>query len=273
MSIKIVKRIYSEDIKKELSTLLEWVKKQTPEILFGLQEIIFSTLRIIIDNSFRTEIASLRRNYNIPSDFYTNYQAANDDKHEEWLNKNSNKVPTDPWDKEIKKLCVDHNLDPNRYGEFILNYLYFGGVLPISEFVTLENTLTTDEPKYKTRLIVKFKDNRDLPEGVYIRIYKDTTINQIHEYINKNQRLIGFLRKLIDPFPKIRNRKIPLFKRDLEVFLLHSMGKHTKEIASLLDKEYNFLTDAEREKFYLEEPNIRKIASDMYKSIVSSFDS
>lgn len=277
MSIKITRRVYSEEIQREFRIMLDWVKKQKSELLFDLQEVIFNILRVITNSEFRERISAFRKAFNVPADFYIEGRIHEDDRYEAWLNSQGKGVPVDPWDKTIQKLCSENHLNPNKYGEFMLNYLFFGDVIPFGEFVTLENALSIYEPKYKARLVVKSSDYGDIPEGVYIRIYKDITINQIHEYIEKNKEIIWFLQEIIEPFPKTRNRKIPLFKRDLEVYLYHELGYKSTDIANAIDdnfigKKNDGVELNKNESFFLDDSNIRKIASDINKAIQSSSD-
>ena len=274
MSIKINKRSYSPDVVNDLNNLLVWIKKQSSDKIYTLQEIIFNTIRILTNDSYRQNIALLRKAFGIPRDFYTSGRVKNDEYYEEWLNQQADSVPVDPWHKEIADLCQKHNLNPDRYGEFVLNYLYFSEVTPVGELVTLENTLSTDEPKYKSRIICKYKDKAELPEGLYIQLYKDTTINQLHEYINKNQRIIWFLQKLTLPYSKIRNRKWWMVKRDIEIFLYHETGMNAPKIREKIAGD--FLTEEDtvydQNKYILDDSTVRTIVSDIYKTVFHSSD-
>jgi len=272
MSINITRRIYPVEVKKDLVVLLEWVSKQPDKTVYDFQEVIFNIIRVVTESSFRKTVLDLRQKYQLPEDFYTTPRD-DDPKYEEWLNGHSDKVPVDPWDKRIAKVCQKYQLNPDKYGEFVLNYLYFGEVLPVGELVTLENDLSIDEPKYKARISLH-KDKEDLPEGAYIRLYKDTTKNQLHEYIEKNWQIISFLQLLLTAFPTGRNRKAWLFRRDLVIYLHHSLGKEAPQIIDEIMKD--FLTDEnydqDEEKYNLNDSNIRKIASDFYKDIQHSSD-
>lgn len=272
MSINTPRRIYPIEAKQDLKTLLEWVKRQPEQIVYDLQEVIFNFIRVLTDNSFRKTIVVQRRQYQVPQDFLS-MPREESNKYEDWLNNHSDQVPVDPWDKRIAEVCQKHQLSPDKYGEFVLNYLYFGEVTPVGELVTLENDLSIDEPKYKARISIH-KDKDDLPEGVYIRLYQDTTKNQLHEYIDKNWQIITFLQQFLAPFPSTRNRKAWLFKRDLVIFLNHSLGRNAPKIIDQIMSD--FITDEnydkDEKKYNLNDSNIRKIVSDFYKDIQNSSD-
>ena len=272
MSIKITKRTYPTDVKTELEILLGWVISQSPQTVYDLREVILNIIRVISNSVFRGAIALLRQKYQVPTDFYK-YPRNKDDKYENWLNDHADQVPVDPWDKRLAEVCQKHQLNPDKYGEFILNYLFFGEVFPVGELVTLENELSVDEPRYKARISIH-KDKDPQPEGAYIRLYKDTTKNQLHEYIEKNWQIISFLQQFLTPFPATRNRKAWLFKRDLVIYLYHSLGKNTPEILDEIDRL--FISDQSNsekiDRYTPADSNIRKIASDFHKDIQQSSD-
>lgn len=234
------------DIRDDLKELLFWIKDESDQEVNLYQEILLNVLRIITDKTFRNEIQTLRRKFSIPSSWYKEkkfkliHMAV-------WRNKklndiqkelgNSYIIEEDQWiknnpetfnnlqswdDKLIVELAVKYNLHPRRYGDFLIEYLYFGCLVP-SIFTTFE-WFTEDESRYKTRF--EFEPENPPNSGIVgcIRFFQDTSISQLQEFIKTHSAYIENIKKHLEKYPIQQKNRSDTFKFHLKVYLMYCIG-------------------------------------------------
>lgn len=247
------------DIQNNIEELREWVRKNKPSDIYNYQEIILNILRTVLNISFRKEIQMLREKLKMP----IQCQHSRDDKESEtifkWIDKHS-EAPQNPLDERIINLCKKYELNFNRYSEFVLNYIYFGSIIPFRP--TLFDRLSKDESRYKARIIDN-NDNKKLTNKIYIEFFKDTTKNGLREFINKNWDLIKILQKNLDESPSKHIYQGNTFKNHLDIYLLYLLGNKHSDIRDKIDKTYHV---------WIDEQNIRKIVSEMKNRIKDNCD-
>jgi hypothetical protein len=264
-----------EDVQKYYG----YIKSKDAKWVYSNQESILITLSMFLNPKFHQKIKELRQKYSIPESWYS----TGDRKQVrlEWLEWHDSafyqgkEVPTEE-SEEIVDICKSCSVDPQMYGYFVSTYFYYGEINPdISDF-TLPSA---GEFKFKARLEHASGDElKHLAEKqdsiAFIRFYEDTTINQLHEFIEINKEVIKFIQKSLADSPgKFPHSKIyGRFKRDLEIYLLHLMGNKTAQIAETL--KLNIPDNADGKKltelenlYELEDAHIRQIIKDLGKHV------
>lgn len=187
------------------------------------------------------------------------------------------------YDKRVVKLCNDCNVDPLIYSNFVLDYLYYEELIPItannlhlilgidqSQHLTAKN-----EFRYKSRIV---KDHGDMPtseytdepQNLFIQIFNGTSQNGLINFITENWPIIKRFQKHLKPYPHAK--KFEFFKRDVQIYLLHLLSCKPKEIAQIiLDENVPDDEGEERDKleesYSLDEDRIYQIIEDMDKKM------
>lgn len=255
MSIKI-----DEQIKEELETLKQWLQKRDESWVQDNQEIILTTVYLLKNIEFKKEINSLRKIHKVPEKWHS-ARKREDSIYEEWWEFIENKKPTPPFtimDREIIEICKKYKVNHKRYGNFVIEYLYFGDATPIRDYYYL-NFNARGEYRYKARIELDFGEGMydvptNTPQKGYIRFFKDTTKNRLIKFIKENWDNIKQIQSNLQPYP--HSRKFGSFKRDIQIYLIHLLGKKPDEIIEQVKKEnipnYETLDMYELEK--LEKP-------------------
>lgn len=246
------------------------------------QEFILTTLALLLSPNFQKTIQEWRVNYKINVT-----EILNDYKGDLylWLSEQKHDLPSSSYDKRICNLCLACNVHPKIYGEFVLEYLYVGFDIPVTSAslksaklfdLSLHQPLK-DEFRYKTRVELDYGEERDdnytdEPQKVSIQIFKDTSKTGLIKFIETNWLGIQKTQRCLQAYP--HTKKFEFFKRDMQVYLLHLLGKKPSEIASNLAKEN--IPDKEGEEFKrlekiysLDEERIYKITEDFDARIAS----
>jgi len=232
-----------EDIINELHELLWWLSETKEDEVTSKQEEILQIISLITNKQFRKAITKLRNKYEIPEHWHTPafwklektlgeteeiFQQYSDyiDTHPE--------TPTMPYDEAVITFCNQFNLDFKKYGPFILDHLYYGHTWPSRppQYEWFEYLYVKDEYRHKTNIVLDYHDNngrlRETTQKAFIRFYGDTTINQIVEFLDKNQLVISQIQKELTPYP--HQKKYGKFARDVKIYIKHLLGQKTSDI-------------------------------------------
>lgn len=264
---------------KELEEIKNWVQTKNEDWLTKTQEIMLTVLYLLTNQVFKENIGYLRTIYNIPKKFYES--GKNDDKLSneqlKWIDEQTTNPPFICDHEDIIKLCNLCGVDSERYGQFVINYLYFGKVTPIP-FYTGYSWIAIDEFKYKARIetVYKFVDkgfgnNRHTEAYIdngHIRFYKDTTINQLIKFIKANKKDIRDIQTRMTKYP--HSKKYGRFKRDIQIYILHLLGQNSEKIAQTIQDENIPADVTNQDKYKIYEPEetaVRQIISDIESKI------
>lgn len=266
-----------ELIKSDIGNLLLWIKKYSPEAIYPYQELLLNSLRLITNRKFRQEIKDIREKLKVPTSWFDNNK--NKDNYNEWLKWSNKFVGNKPrqWlvDDFVRELCKNYKLSHKRYGEFIESYTLFNSMYP-GKPIMFQNILAKDEFRYKARIEADYGEGAS-PRGGYIRFFKNTSINKLKKFIESNKEIIDEIKEHISDYPHKRIRKPDIFKRDLEVYILHLIGYDSTKIAEEILGEYESKYSEEppiqeKEIYALDNNNINQIIGEIKREIRKSQD-
>lgn len=218
----------------------------------------------------------------IPKEWYTTRK--NDDllfEYSDYNDSNPDKALKSPHDKRITNICRELHIDIKRYYDFIVDYMNFGHpwVLITPHYEYFEHFHAEDEYRYKANIELDYgegkqKDLSNTPRKAYIQFYKDTTPNQLIEFIKSNTTKIIEIQKNLPNYP--HRKKYEHFKRDLQVYLLYLLGNNPTEIPSILIK--NNVPDEDtkemvtlEEEYAIADPHVHVIIKEMEQRISEIF--
>lgn len=266
----------NKDIRKDLEILLKWLKNLNKEEIYFFQETILNVIKLLKDPKFREKIASLRIGYKIPNEQLYAY----DYTEFEWKKDadggySKRTAPLSLFDKPIEAFCREFSLSAYRYGEFVINYLYFANVVPPKPEVMYGDIPMKDEFKYKARVEINMGGG-SFPQVGYIRFFQNTSKNKLKKFVDANWKAIQGIQKHLDPYPHTRTRNLLVFKRDIQIYLLHCLGNKSPEIGRVIDEDFvpqdKDISDEELNLFVLDDANIRKVVANVKREISKSSD-
>lgn len=242
------------------------------------QEIILTCLSLLINENFHKNISTLRIKHKVPTKWFTTGKLDNPYINElTELYENAPDTILNEYSDEISDICRNCGIDPKKYNFFVFRYFYLANVKIIVGAIDFP-TMPSEEFKYKCRIELISGDKLFAAKSVlkekgtkaYIRFYKDTTINQLIEFIKSNKYLIRLIQNEIQhgPQPYPHTKSYGMFKRDLQVYLLHLLGNKAPDIAGQIATENipqdeNVDTKKLEEIYFLEESAIRQIIKDI----------
>ena len=279
----------SEALKTDLEDFSQLVQKADGERVGDYQEIILNVLRLVLDRNFQTRVDQIRHVQNIPPSWCTEkkfhqvfsnfcYHTFVHGKPETekldntlnpfnkekdvWARSNPNAI-TQPEHKTIASLAIEFSVHPERYGDFLLSYIYHGYMAPFV-FKNIK-FIPKGENRFNTRLILTPDKPDPLQMVGYIQFFRETTPSQICNFVESNKDLINALKKGLDEYPITQNSSSGTFKQSLVYFL---------DYCSRMERNY---TGKLREQYYggygdVEPPNIRTMIHEFKQRIISSRD-
>jgi hypothetical protein len=263
MSIKI-----DGPLKQNIEDFRDWIKNASPEWLNENQEAVMTTLSLLLNSQFRTRIGHLRSVYKIPKAFFGE-SLVSFEEWERWEKKNYKTAPTNIYSKEILNLCAEFGLSPpNRYAFFVYHYLFFNQIFPSETDLGHGSVYSKKEYRYRARLETNAyktfpQPNVTIREG-YIRFFKDTTPNQLINFIKENWRQLKMIQGSLPLYP--HPKKYSRFKRDILVYIHHLLGLTAPEIANAIAT-----IDEESEEGYdLNDVEVRQIISYIDKKMTKT---
>ncbi len=260
--------------KREIEHLIEWVVNTDWQYIHDNQERIITSVSLLLNPNFRTEINQIRTSYKIPKRFYTN--PSNDKTWNKILNWVESQTSTPPYyqdDPIFISLSQKYNFELRIYWDFLIGLIYENDILPQSHF-SLNHRKSSEEHRFKARLEIIDRHNRELiinekePIG-YIRIYKDTSINQLHNFIDENKEAINSIKRELENYPQVSNNGS--FKRDLLIFLYSIQNYSSTEIADKITEDLEkdkLKLKLSEDEIVLEENNVRQIIRNIKKQIL-----
>ncbi|MBI2600470.1 hypothetical protein HYW42_00800 [Candidatus Daviesbacteria bacterium] len=257
------------NLSEDLKEFLRWIKMQSDEYINEHQELILVMLRLITDTQFQFEIQKLRSEYNLPKKWYlgtknVDFYKKIHKEYEAWHKRNTKEVLTKDHPK-ILEICKQFRIDSSRYGFFVSNYLYFRDLRPLKP-LTNNTFLSNEEYRYKARLETAQDETMPYLTKGYIRFFQDTTPEQLLRFVEENKDKIRLIRSWLPLYP--HTKKFSLFKRDIQIFILHLLNYKTPKISDIiaeenLSQDENSNIDSIENKFTLEEAAIREIVRDL----------
>lgn len=265
-------------LKNDIENFYQFIAQKDIEWVNTFQEIILTCLSLLLNENFHKSISILRIKHKVPNKWFTTGKLDNlyNDELVELL-ENSPDTTLNEYSNEFSEICVKCGVTPKKYNYFVYGYFYLADVKIDVE--ALDFPIISDDYKYKCGIEVvsgdklSFTDKpalKDTSPKAYIRFYKDTTINQLIEFIKSNKDLIRFIQKRLAGGPQTypHTKSYGRFKRDLQVYLLHLLGNKAPIIAEQIVKENipegENIDIKELEKIYsLENDAIRQIIKDI----------
>lgn len=237
MSIKI-----DPIIRDELIQIKEWISSRDEKWIYDHQEFIVALIRLLTNHEFRNKINALRKKYNIPREWYSKGKFQNirmdNEKILRWLSKN----PSIPSDMEMYEISEQCKIDTRKYWAFIQNYLCSGRVISLMPY----SYVAKNEFKYKAHIELDFGENDEdfgvNPEKkIYLKkasvvFYKDTTINQLVEFIKENRKEISDIQRKLSTYS--HPQKYGYFKREIFIYLLYLLGEKPAEIIKKIATDF-----------------------------------
>lgn len=271
-----IDKISRSDIEK----FYDFIKRSDSNWINSNQDFILTSLSLILNQNFHKSIFGLRTKYNIPSKWYEGNETPDHYENEllDWLEENRSNgeygVPT-ATSEEITEICTACGVDPEKYSFYVFNYLYLADVRCNDDVVSFGPSYSGSEDSFRYKCGIKFfgkgesmiADNRRL----YIRLYRDTSINKLKDFIEEKKDLIRFIQdKLeIESYSPTKGFSVR-FQRDIEVYLLSLLDNKAPKIGKTLTEEHiDPIEDTDPdfqniEKFYsLEDSAIRQIIKDI----------
>lgn len=228
-----MKKQIDKELRQNILDLLYIVPFLGSKLTYNEQEFYIALLPLLFNSKFRNRIKELREQLNIPQDWHgTLRDDAGSSVWDTWVDARPN-TPKEPTHKLIVELSAEFDLDPLRYGMFLLDYLYFSSI----DMEGSMELVAKDEFKRKARIVLQEgnnmkKNNHNLV--AYIQIYKDTTRTSLEEFYRENEKTIWGIQKYLDNYPIERVRSVKTFIRDLEVFLFDALDYNAPQIANIL---------------------------------------
>ena len=242
-----------ELLQDEIKQLLFWYGITKRDKILQSKDYVLNILRVFLYTDFIDEVEKLRKTINLPA----RSQLENDPDERgvtKWLEKHPD-APQGGFDSRIQDLCNKYQLDPIRYADFVDGYLYYWEAhpfLPLNISPMLEN-----EAKYKSKLEFIYENGND-PKAGYIRFYKDTTPNQLIQFVKANSQVIRQWQKSLTKYPHQKSHHMGTFVEHIRIFLLYIKGHTDREINKIIRQET---------KMDIDEDRIRKIISEMKKTV------
>lgn len=251
-----IRRGYAQ-VQSNIDKLISWFDRIPKDEVYAYKDIFQNVLRVLSDEKFHKDILNLRKKINLPE--LENLESDPDEKGViKWQNKNQS-APQYSNDMRLVNLCIKYRLDPIRYSEFVYGYLYYGS---IETFLPFKNNTTqvSNEARFKTKIECVYEGTNN-PKAGYIRFYKDTTINQIKEFVDTNGTIIKKIQASLPECPLPHSHHMGTFALHMRIFLLYLNGKTDREISDQIQDET---------KVPIEWDAIRKIINEMKKVISNS---
>ncbi len=269
MSINI-----SDQLKGELLELKSWIQNQDKDFINDIQETILVITSLITDEEFRLSIKKIRQYYKIPLEWQLQHRIVkkfneSEDIGDIWFkwHEQNRKEPFVPGSDSLTKFCFKNNINLQRYGLFISNYIYFASVKPIVP--PLHNSPKSLKAyRRKARLEIMPKGSISGATRTYIRFYKDTTKPKLISFIEDNWNEIELIKSASTTYPQIR--KFENFKRDIQIYILHLLGNNAPQIGEVIYNENVSDPDEQNDlvkEYSLDEPFIRQIIKNIKKQI------
>jgi len=264
----------TDSIKPDLDQLLTWIQDKNNEEVQQRQEEIITTLGLVINPRFQKIIKLHRIKFKVPTKWHTPKHS--DDLYDEYLDYHDKikTAPTNVYDPAITHICDSFGLDRKKYREFILDYMYYGNVWVYAppHYKWFEHFYMKDEYRHRARFEIDYGEGKeekltDQPQKASIRIYQDTSKTGLIEFIENNWLEISKIQKELPEYP--HSKRYGRFKRDIQIYILHLLGKNTNEIAKILDE--NIPEDIANKAYYVDGSAIRQTAVDIEKRIADLF--
>lgn len=231
----------SEDLIAELHALRNYIRSEEDINIQSNQEFILGVISLLLNPLFRQTIKTWRKRFKIPK--FNQVKTLNG--HIEWAMSQQGEIPFEDTDKKIIALCKACHLNPRIYGSFIIDYLYYGEILPFrsesqSPFSNESVFIANDEFRYKSRVEVDYGMPRQdeytgNPQKLYIRLFNNTSKKGLIKFIEANWKQISSVKKQLNLYPQ--KTKFKYFKRDIEIYLLFLTGNKVNKIADTIQDE------------------------------------
>jgi len=243
-----------ENLQSEIKQLLFWFNKADKDKILQDKDYALNIIRVLFFTDFVEAINNFRKEMGFPM----SKQPQSDEESDfisKWIDDHP-EAPQNWYDDRITRLCLKYSLNPIRYASFVNGYLYYSECHPFTP-IDIPSPILENEAKYKSRFEFIY-GNSNSPQAGYIRFYKDTTINQIVQFVKANKNIVKKTQQTLSKYPHQYSHHMGTFPDQLRIFLLYIQGHTDKEINEIMAK-------GKRGNF--EEDRIRKIVSSMKKTI------
>jgi hypothetical protein len=241
-----------ENLQYEIQQLDYWFNKTDKNNILQIKDYALNIIRVLFFTDFIEAIDKFREE--IKYVIFT--PPLTDDKSEfitNWINEHPD-APQNWYDDRIGDLCLRYSLDPIRFASFVEGYLYYRECHPFVP-IDVATPILENEARYKSKFEFIY-GNSNSPKAGYVRFYKDTTINQIVQFVRANKNIIKRTQQTLSEYPHQYSHHMGTFPDQLRIFLLYIQGHTDREINEIMEK-------GKRGNF--EEDRIRKIISSMKK--------